>query len=154
MGQIMAGLTNCLGYDPGRNQDIPRESSNESMSSELKTYNTLVEKFNGAMTYHMAMDECSGYRFHKNNLCDICMRLAIRADTENGHCQPGGPYGFTKLGLSANFDPDTYYDENYPEPILSPRCAKHFPTLEDRQKRYERCSGQSPLCDKRAVLDQ
>lgn len=147
-------FNSCLDCGLGRNQDTLRRSPDRPSGSEQKTYNALVEEFNTAMTNHILTDKCSGHRFHKNDLCNTCMRLATEADIKNGYCQPGGPYGFTKLGLSADFDPDTYYEENYPEPTLSPRCAKHLPTLEDRQQRYERCSGQSPLCGKRVGPNQ
>lgn len=148
MGQIITILNDCLGQGPEQGQNSSRGSSNNPAYDQLKLYNSLVEKFDAAMTYHMLSDKCSGHRFHKNDLCMTCMRLAIEADIENGHCQPGGPYGFTRLGFNAGFNAKTYYDEDYPEPAMSPRCAMHLPTLKDRQQQYRRCSGQSPQCSR------
>ena len=149
MGQTIAVLcNNCLGRGPEQEQENPKDSSDNSSSEQPKPYDRLVEKFEAAMTNHMLVDKCSGRKFHKDDLCNTCMRLAVEADIENGYFQPGGPYGFTKLGFSTGFNLTTYYNADYPEPTMSPRCAKHFPTLENKQQRYGRCSGLSPVCNR------
>ena len=157
---IMGQIISCL----RRNQSDDNEEENYNAMNHIeqeqrgdvakpiiknlhsRTFEDVTQEFSENMREHKERDNCDGFRFHKDNFCHKCTLIAIKADLENGDCQPGGPYGFTQLGFVENFSMKTYYDAKNPTPHISPYCPKHLPTLRNRRQRYNRCNNGSPLC--------
>lgn len=154
----MGQLSSCFFVDHRSNEDRDDSRDNDharssrgvevrncaSKNGQPKTYKDVSDGFMESMRNHRERDGCAGFRFHKSDPCYRCMGIAIKADFENRYYQPGGPYGFTKTGF--DFSMEGYYDNDNPEPRISPYCPKHLRTLGPTVRGYERCYENTPLC--------